>query len=126
MERAAAGDPAARARIRAWEQRLGPLAERGPRRDAAAAGARRVVAGVAAVGPPPATTTASDRALRAQLRRWRIAAGGAGLLAAGLALFVVVGPSLTPSGGRYLAVVQGGGTLPALIVRVDLEPAPRR
>ena len=44
---------------------------------------------------------------------------GAGLLAAGLALFVAVGLRPEQEGGRYLAVVQGGGALPALIVRVD-------
>jgi anti-sigma-K factor RskA len=118
VEREAARDPVARARIQGWEQRLSALADMVP-----------------AETPPPRVRAALLRALprsehadarqieglRAQLRRWRIAAGGAGLLAAGLALFVGVGPSLTPSGGRYLAVVQGGGTLPALIVRVDLR-----
>jgi anti-sigma-K factor RskA len=117
LEDEAARDPVARARIAAWERRLGPLADM-----------------VFAEAPPPRVRAALLRALpasgraeayqidrlRAQVRRWRIAAGGAGLLAAGLALFVVTGPSLTPSGGRYLAVVQGGGTVPALIVRVDL------
>ena len=117
VERAAAGDPAARARIRAWEHRLGPLAEVVP----AETPPPRVRAALLRALPRSGHADAGQiAALRAQLRRWRIAAGGAGLLAAGLALFVVVGPSLTPSGGRYLAVVQGGGTVPALIVRVDL------
>ena len=113
VARAAAGDPAVGARIQAWERRLGPLA-----------------AAVPAETPPPHVRAALLRALpvsergqiavlRTQVRRWRVAAGGAGLLAAGLALFLAVGPALEPSGGRYLAVVQGGGTLPALIVRVD-------
>jgi anti-sigma-K factor RskA len=117
VERAAAGDPAAQARIRAWEQRLGPLAEVVP----AETPPPRVRAALLRALPRSGHAVAGQiAALRAQLRWWRIAAGGAGLLAAGLALFVVVGPSLTPSGGRYLAVVQGGGTVPALIVRVDL------
>ncbi len=116
VEREAARDPAAAARIRAWDRRLDPLA-----------------AMVPAETPPPRVRAAllralpvSERAemgqieaLRARLRRWRIAAGGAGLLAAGLALFLAVGRTLEPSDGRYIAVVQGGGTLPALIVRVD-------
>ncbi len=58
-------------------------------------------------------------ALRRQVWRWRTVAAGAGLLAAGLALFVAVGLRPKQDVGRYLAVVQGGGALPALIVRVD-------
>ena len=54
-----------------------------------------------------------------KVRRWRVAAAGVGLLAAGLALFVAAGSQQEREGGRYLAVVQGGGALPALIVRVD-------
>ncbi|WP_412758559.1 anti-sigma factor domain-containing protein [Methylobacterium radiotolerans] len=57
--------------------------------------------------------------MRRQVRRWRIMAAGAGLVAAGFALFVAVGLRPQREGGRYLAVVQGGGALPALIVRVD-------
>ncbi|MBE7199065.1 MAG: anti-sigma factor [Parafilimonas terrae] len=116
VEREAASDPAARARIAAWERHLGPLGEAVP-----------------AVMPPTRVRAAVLRAtqgggrpdeglvevLQARLRRWRLAAGGAGLLAAGLALVLALGPTSAPSSGRYLAVVQGGGTLPALIVRVD-------
>ena len=112
MEREAADDPAAWARLAEWERRLAPLA-----------------GAVAAVDPPARVRAAvlralpdagADRvvALRRQVRRWRAAAVGAGSLAAGLALFVaVVGPR--PEAGRYLAVVQTGGALPALIVRID-------
>jgi anti-sigma-K factor RskA len=116
VEREAAADPIVRARIEAWERRLGPLTDAVP-----------------AVSPPPRVRAALLRAvqgrdrpdvaqialLQARLRRWRLAAGGAGLLAAGLALLLAFGPASAPSSGRYLAVVQGGGTLPALIVRVD-------
>ncbi|MCJ2054541.1 anti-sigma factor domain-containing protein [Methylobacterium sp. J-070] len=116
VEREAAGDPVARARIAAWERRLGPLAEAVP----AEPPPPRVRAALLRALPKPGGADARQiEALRAQLRRWRTAAGGAGLLAAGLALFLAVGPSLKPADGRYLAVVQGGGTLPALIVRVD-------
>nr|WP_276081924.1 anti-sigma factor [Methylobacterium sp. GC_Met_2] len=116
VEREAAADPVARARIDAWERRLGPLSEAVPD-----------------VSPPTRVRAALLRAvqggdrpyagqievLRARLRRWRFAAGGAGLVATGLALLLAFGPASAPSDGRYLAVVQGGGTLPALIVRVD-------
>lgn len=118
IEGEAARDPVVQARIRAWEQRLNPLAE--------TVGAQtpppRVRAAVLRALPNPGYADAREiDGLRVRLRRWRIAAGGAGLLAAGLALFLAVGPSRAPSGGRYLAVVQGGGTLPALIVQVDMR-----
>ncbi len=118
LEREASQDPGTASRIREWERRLAPLMEAVP-----------------PVAPPPRVREALLRALPdatdvargelrrlwRQVRRWRIAAAGSGLLAAGLALFVAVGPSRTPAGGRYLAVVQGGGALPALIVRVDTQ-----
>ncbi|MCJ2072236.1 anti-sigma factor [Methylobacterium sp. J-030] len=118
VEGEAARDPVVQARIRAWEQRLNPLAE--------TVGAQmpppRVRAALLRALPNPGSADAREiDDLRVRLRRWRIAAGGAGLLAAGLALFLAVGPSPAPSGGRYLAVVQGGGTLPALIVQVDMR-----
>ncbi|MCJ2140342.1 anti-sigma factor domain-containing protein [Methylobacterium sp. E-066] len=116
MARALATDAAVAGRVRAWERRLSPL-----------------LAAIPPVAPPPRVRAALLRALaagsggshdplahlRRQVRRWRIATAGAGLLAAGLALFVAVGQRPEPEGGRYLAVVQGGGALPALIVRVD-------
>jgi anti-sigma-K factor RskA len=117
VEREAARDAATRARIQAWERRLGPLAAIVP----AEAPPPHLRDAVLRALPAPGRVVDARQvaALRAQLRRWRMAAGGAGLLAAGLALFVAVGPSLRPPDGRYLAVVQGGGALPALIVRVD-------
>ena len=126
LEREAAADPAAARRVRSWEARLAPL-----------------MGGVPIVAPPPHVRAAllraiPDRArpdqiaaLRRRVRRWRAAAGGAGLLAAGLALFVALPSGLREGAGRgigtaageqrYLAVVQPGGALPALIVRVDLR-----
>lgn len=115
--REAARDPAARARIRAWERRLAPLAEMVPA-ETPPLGLRAAVLRALPASGRGADVHQLDM-LRARLRRWRMIAGGAGLLAAGLALFVAVGPSLRPQDGRYLAVVQGGGALPALIVRVD-------
>jgi anti-sigma-K factor RskA len=116
LEREVAVDPEAASRVQAWERRLAPL-----------------LGAVPSVPPPPRVRAALLQslpnslpdapgqlaALRQQVRRWRIAAAGAGLLAAGLALFLVVGVRQSQDGGRYLAVVQGGGALPALIVRVD-------
>ncbi|MEE7489235.1 anti-sigma factor [Methylobacterium oryzae] len=116
LEREAALDPGTAGRIRAWECRLAPL-----------------MAAVPPVTPPPRVREALLRALpdasgggrdqlrhlRRQVRRWQVAAAGSGLLAAGLALFVAVGLPRSPAGGRYFAVVQAGGALPALVVRVD-------
>ncbi|UIN38511.1 anti-sigma factor [Methylobacterium oryzae] len=116
LERELAIDPDAASRVRAWEGRLAPLLDAIP-----------------SVSPPPRVRAALLRslpgslselpdqlaALRRQVWRWRTVAAGAGLLAAGLALFVAVGLRPKQDVGRYLAVVQGGGALPALIVRVD-------
>jgi anti-sigma-K factor RskA len=111
VEHEAAADPTVQARLAHWERRLAPL-----------------MGVVPAVDPPPhvravllrsVTAMAADQVavLRRQVRRWRLAAAGVGLLAAGLALFVAIGPR--PEAARYLAVVQAGGMSPALIVRVD-------
>jgi anti-sigma-K factor RskA len=118
LEREAAADARMAGRVRAWERRLAPL-----------------LAGLPSVAPPPWVRAALLRALpeapdgrpdqlarlRRQVRRWRFAAAGTGLLAAGLALFVAAGsrPEEPAGDGRYLAVVQTGGARPALIVRVD-------
>ena len=64
------------------------------------------------------------RDLSRQVRRWRLATAGAGLVAAGLGLFVALSPRLLPpsappAGARYVAVVTSGGALPALIVNID-------
>ncbi|MCJ2125190.1 anti-sigma factor domain-containing protein [Methylobacterium sp. J-077] len=121
MTRAIVTDTALARRVQAWERRFSPL-----------------LGAIPPVIPPPRVRAALLRArsagpsrsitplggellahLQRQVWRWRIATAAAGLLAAGLALFVAVGSRPEPEGGRYLAVVQSGGTLPTLIVRVD-------
>ncbi|MDP4005524.1 anti-sigma factor domain-containing protein [Methylobacterium sp. NEAU K] len=116
MARAIAADPGAAGRVRAWERRLAPLLDAVP---PVAPPARVRAALLRSLPGGPVGSPDQLALLRRQVRRWRIAAAGAGLLAAGLALFVAVGSRPEPEGGRYLAVVQGGGALPALIVRVD-------
>lgn len=122
VERQAAADPAARARLQGWERRLAPLTGAVPAVDPPARVRAAVLRSLPGAGPtdPEAADIGPDRVatLRRQVVRWRLAAAGAGLLAAGLALFVALGGP-RPEAGRYLAVVQGGGALPALIVRVD-------
>lgn len=123
-----AADADLREAVRAWEERLAPLqavvppVEPGP----------QVWAGIEARLEAPAETsrragtvvpfgTASDGArLRRSLRLWRGAAAAAAALAAALALFILADRSgLLPRGEEYVAVVNRGGELPALVVRVD-------
>ncbi|GEP11091.1 anti-sigma factor [Methylobacterium gnaphalii] len=112
VEREATADPELRARLADWERRLSSL-----------------MGAVPAVAPPPELKAALMKSLPArrpdqiiilarQVRRWRFATAGAGLLAAGLAAFLAIGDR-GPEAGRYVAVVQSGGATPALIVRVD-------
>jgi anti-sigma-K factor RskA len=129
-------DPATARAVAAWERRLGPLAlavpaemppdHVWPRIAGALTGADAIPAPapLASAPPAPAPTAANDdRAIRLvrQVRRWRLVAAGTGLLAAGLALFVAVGGRRDEPapGTRYLAVVQSGGALPALVLRID-------
>ncbi|MET7245727.1 anti-sigma factor [Methylobacterium sp. EM32] len=118
-----AGSPALRAAERAWEARLAPLAGAVPE----VAPPPGAWAGIAArlPGEAPGSSVVD---LRPALRRWRRAALAAGALAAGLALFIAVerlapgmlSPGvLSPETSHYLAVVNRGGELPALVVRVD-------
>ncbi|MGX7706188.1 anti-sigma factor [Methylobacterium sp. Gmos1] len=132
-----AGSAALRAAERAWEARLAPLAGAVPE----VAPPPGAWAGIAAHLAAPHSAAAHSAAaaspdgaprpavpvvdLRPALRRWRGATFAAGALAAGLALFIAVerlaSALLSPNAdsGQYLAVVNRGGELPALVVRVD-------
>ncbi len=72
------------------------------------------------VPPPIPTAPRADLAatLRRSRARWRAATLAFGAMAAGLALWIVRDRAQAPA-GSYLAVVNRGGELPALIVRVD-------
>lgn len=118
-------DPATEAAVRAWQRRLAPF-------DAAippVAPDPRVWAAIARAlprrdKPMPADNDNAVLRLSRQVRRWRNAAIGAGALAAGLALFVALGPlkelAKAPPADRFVAVVSRGGDLPALLVSVDI------
>lgn len=114
-------DREAEAAVRAWEKRLSPLSLTLPDIVPPASVWEAVAASVrGSLGSPANDNRLGD--LARQVRRWRLAAGGAGLLAAGLAVFVAVGqraPAPVPGTARYVAIVQSGGELPALIVSVD-------
>lgn len=138
-------DPAARAARDAWERRLAPLALGAP---AVAPGPEvwpAIARQLAADGPLPAPSTAvhpggdlgpaanDDRigALQGALRRWRLTAGTAAALAAGLALVIALGgprPGTGPgeADGRYVAVVSSGGEAPALLVSIDTRAGTAR
>jgi anti-sigma-K factor RskA len=103
--------------VRNWEHRLGSLAD-----------------GVSPLVPPPGAWAKIERAidsgagmvsaeviaLRRRVRTWQWTSVAAAAVAAALAVLVVTGPWLTqPPGGKYVAVVDRGGELPALIVNVD-------
>jgi anti-sigma-K factor RskA len=115
-----AASPALRAAERAWEARLAPLSDAVP----AVVPPPGAWEGIAA-RLPSAAPRSSVVDLRPALRRWRRAALAAGALAAGLGLFIAVerllpeilGPKADSA--QYLAVVNRGGELPALVVRVD-------
>jgi anti-sigma-K factor RskA len=132
-------DPAARAARDAWERRLAPLAlaapEVAPGPDLWPAIARRLgteaPAGAPAARPGPAANDDRVGALQGSLRRWRLAAGAAAALAAGLALFIAAGGPRPGTGsaegeGRYLAVVSRGGEAPALLVSIDTRAGTAR
>ncbi len=125
-----ATSPALQAAERAWEARLAPLTGAVPEVAAPPGAWQGIAARLAAEGPRPAAPVVD---LRPALRRWRRAALAAGALAAGLAVFIAVERlAPRPETAQYLAVVNRGGELPALVVRVDTAgrhgpgPAARR
>ncbi|MCJ2035678.1 anti-sigma factor domain-containing protein [Methylobacterium sp. J-068] len=125
-------DPAARAARAAWDRRLAPLALAAPEAEPGPgvwpAIARSIAQSIADETARPLAAN-DDRigALQGSLRRWRLAAGTAAALAAGLALFIAVGPPRPGDGdGRYLAVVNSGGEAPALLVSIDTRAGTAR
>jgi anti-sigma-K factor RskA len=131
---ALATDPQLQAEVREWERRLAPLAgaaaPESPSPAVWSAIERRLAAGKAASAEERAPATDAPSATVVRLRRsvrfWRGIAATAGALAAVLILFIVADVllrdvDLVPYqyGREYVAVVNRGGDLPALILRVD-------
>ena len=131
---ALATDPVLQAEVREWERRLAPLAgaiaPESPSPAVWSAIESRLAAGAAAQasGSAPASEVAAAAVLR--LRRsvllWRGLAAATAALAAVLLLFIVANSfwkrlELVPYqyAAEYIAMVNRGGDLPALIVRVD-------
>lgn len=118
FERAMVSDPALRDAVRFWEERLVSLTALIPE---IAPPARTWRAIERSIGPNPVIPVAANddvRLLRRSRARWRGVAATAMALAAGLALFIGTG-QLGEKGASYLAVVNRGGELPALVVAVD-------
>jgi len=114
--RALASDAELRAAVARWQARFAPLDDAIPEAEPPAGIWLRIRAAL--------TSTPDDarvRDLTRRLRRWRLGAVGASALAAGLALALGLGRWLPtdPDAGQYVAVVNRGGELPALVVRVD-------
>ncbi|WP_342151033.1 anti-sigma factor domain-containing protein [Methylorubrum sp. SB2] len=121
-------DPATEAALQAWERRLAPLARAVPPVAPSPELWGRIAAALPSGGAgqgaalPSAANDDRLRDLVRKVRFWRratVAAGAAGLAAAGLALALTGSLRPTPPGGRSVAVVTSGGDLPALVVSVD-------
>jgi len=119
FERSLVVDPAAQAAVLDWERRLTPLSLAVPDENPPAGLWERI----ARTLPDRPGEAANDNRLVVlghQVRRWRMAATGAGLVTAGLALFVALDRRQAgEAGSRYVSVVTGDGALPALIVSID-------
>lgn len=130
FERELPSVPALQAAVRAWEERLADLVslvpdqtpdpavwaaleralERKTQRESASTAAPEYLSAAAMAG--------SLLPLRRSRARWRGAAAAMTALAAGLALFVT-STVWRDKGTSYLAVINRGGDLPALVVEVD-------
>ncbi|WP_019903879.1 anti-sigma factor [Methylobacterium sp. 77] len=126
MDLELAVDPAARAAVRDWERRLAPLADIVPESEPGPGVWPAILRALPArTSPSPAANDNRVASLSRKLGLWRAATAGAAALAAGLALFIAVGPrpggvgEPGPGEARYVAVVSSGGEAPALIVSID-------
>jgi anti-sigma-K factor RskA len=119
-------EPELDAAIRAWEQRLGPLAEAAPPIEPpgdhlAAIQARIREAPLESRAPPPTADT-NVVALRRSVRRWRSAAIAASALAALLATGFALRETTREARPReYVAVLQKDAASPAFEVTVNLD-----
>ena len=120
FERVLVSDPALQAQVRFWEAQMISLTDMIPEVAPSARVWRNIERAIGPETVPVAPTAANDdlRLLRRSRARWRGIAATAGAIAAGLGLFVGLGRFEQP-GASYLAVVNRGGELPALVVAVD-------
>ena len=107
-----------RALVSDWESRLAPLARQSRDVVPPAALWARIGAALDVAGAVAGGVIDLER-LRASRARWKRAAMGLAALAASLVIYIAGAPLLDHTAGTYLAVVDRGGDLPALIVKVD-------
>jgi anti-sigma-K factor RskA len=115
-------EPELDAAIRAWEERLAPLAEAAPPIEPPRDYLAEIEARIRAPASAPAASRETAAALRARLARWRAAAIGAAGLAAMLAIGVVFREaSRETAPHQFVAVLQKSPESPAFAVTVDLD-----
>ena len=126
FEQRLAGDAGLRGSVAGWEKRLGPLAAAVPARSPPPGLWRAIEAALPPASARPKLelihgTGGADK-LRAKLVMWRRMAGGAAALAAMLAVALIGREATRPASQSesFVAAVNRGGDLPALIVRVDM------
>jgi anti-sigma-K factor RskA len=108
--------------IRAWEQRLSPLAEAVPPIEPPREYLTEIEARIRGPLTPPNAADATVVALRSRLARWRAAAIGATGLAAMLAIGVVFREATREATPRqFVAVLQKSADSPAFAVTVNLD-----
>ncbi len=118
--------------IRAWERRLGPLAETGrevavPAADALFADIEAklgVQAGPAAIAKPqPPAATAEIIVLQRRVRRWQMGSLLSGAIAASLATVIWLRPPLQApqQPTNFVAVLQKDAASPGFLVSVDIS-----
>ncbi|MCG6122474.1 MAG: anti-sigma factor [Microvirga sp.] len=125
-------DAVLRQEVAVWRERLRAIADGAPEIKPPARVWRNIEASVTRVSGGSLRSAVSDldevRRLRRSRAFWRVSTLGAGALAASiLAVAVMIPQAITPppaeteAGERFVAVVDRGGELPALIVRVDTQ-----
>jgi anti-sigma-K factor RskA len=114
FERALTSDRDLVSAVQSWEGKLGLLAAGVPSAEASAGVWGKIDEEINREGQGSAEVIV----LRRRVRAWQSVAAGA--IAASLALVILAAPWMTQQpGGKYVAVVDRGGELPALIVNVD-------
>jgi len=119
-----ARDAALQAGVRAWQERLVPLAEIAATETPSPSVWRAIDSAIGGSGSAVGALAPASNVvqLKRRLAVWRRAAFAAGALAAALAVVValdLLSVAPAPAGGRYVAVVDSEGHEPALIAEVD-------
>jgi anti-sigma-K factor RskA len=117
-----ANDPQLQAEVADWERRLAPLAKMIAPQEPSSAVWAAIERKLDSEQRPPSVDAQGSNVvyLKRSLRVWRSLTAASGALAAALALFILADRWQGHEASQdYVAVVNRGGTLPALIVRVD-------